>query len=77
MTRHIFIWGWLRIFLGITQTVLAATGVLMFFTVGSRPITLIVVGGALTAAIISRLLYKGKSDNMGAESTDKAVDDVK
>lgn len=77
MTRHIFIWGWLRIFLGITQTVLAATGVLMFFTVGSRPMTLIVVGGALTATIISRLLYKGKSDNMGSEPTDKAVDDVK
>ncbi|KAB8333637.1 hypothetical protein SD80_012655 [Scytonema tolypothrichoides VB-61278] len=62
MTGHVFIWGWLRIFLGITQTVLAATGVLMFLSVGSRPITLIVIGGALSATIISRLLYKGKSD---------------
>ncbi len=77
MTRHIFIWGWLRIFLGITQTVLAATGVLMFLTVGSRPITLIVVGGALTATIISRLLYKGRSDPMLSDPTNKALDDVK
>lgn len=77
MTRHIFIWGWLRVFLGITQTVLAATGVLMFLTVGSRPITLIVVGGALTATIISRLLYKGKSDPMLSDANDEALNEPK
>lgn len=62
MMRHKLIWGWLRILLGVIQTSLAAAGIWMLLTVGSRPVTLIVVGGALTATIISRLIYKGWSD---------------
>ncbi len=62
MARHTFIWGWVRIFLGVIQTSLAAAGIWLLLTVGSRPITLIVVGGALTATIISRFIYKVRSD---------------
>lgn len=77
MTRHTLIWGWLRVFLGIMQTSLAAAGVFMLLTVGTRPVTLIVVGGALTATLMSRLIYQGRSDTMMEETKGKASDEVK
>lgn len=77
MTRHTLIWGWLRVVLGMMQTSLAAAGVFMLLTVGTRPVTLIVVGGALTATMISRSIYKGRSDPMMEETKGKASDEVR
>ena len=77
MTRHNLIWGWLRILLGVMQTSLAAAGIWMLLTIGSRPVTLIVVGGALTATIISRLIYKGRSDPALSDTKGEVTGEVK
>jgi hypothetical protein len=60
--RHKLIWGWLRLFLGFAQMSLVAMGVGVFLTVGLHWITYVFVIAATVATIISRLLYRGKSD---------------
>lgn len=77
MTRHTIIWGWLRVFLGLMQTSLAVAGILMLLTIGSRPITLVVVGGALTATIISRLIYKDRSNPALSDTKGEVPGEVK
>ncbi|MBW4626515.1 MAG: hypothetical protein KME49_13700 [Brasilonema octagenarum HA4186-MV1] len=76
MTRHTLIWGYLRLFLGVMQTSLAAAAILMVVNVGVRPITVIVATSALTATVISRLIYKGKPDPMIEGNKDKVLDKV-
>ncbi len=51
--------------------------VFMLLTVGTRPVTLIMVGDALTATLMSRLIYQGRSDPMMEETKGKASDEVK
>lgn len=61
-TRHKFIWGWLRLFLGFVQMSLAAASVGALFAVGVRPVTLVFVICATATALNSRLLYHGRRD---------------
>lgn len=60
VTRQKIVWGWLRVFLGITQMSLAAATLGALLTVGTRPVTWALAGGTVTALVISRLLYRGR-----------------
>jgi hypothetical protein len=61
-TRHKFVWGWLRLFLGWAQMSLAILGGAFLLVVGIRPITWAFVIAAATATIASRLMYRGRKD---------------
>ena len=61
-TRHRFVWGWLRLFLGWAQMSLAAAGLGALLTAGNHPVTWAFVIGATVATVISRLLYHGRPD---------------
>lgn len=60
--RHKIIWGWLRLFLGCAQVLLAAGSVGALITIGLHPMTWAFGMAATTATIISRLLYHGGPD---------------
>lgn len=60
--RHKFIWGGLRLFLGVTQMTLALVGLGLLLTAGFRPITWIFIAAAAIVTITSRLIYKGCPD---------------
>ena len=62
VTRHKLIWGWLRLFLGFAQMALVAMSVGALTAVGLHWITYMFVGAATVAALLSRLLYRGKPD---------------
>ncbi len=62
MTQHTLIWGWLRLFLGMTQITFSTAAVVILLTIGLRPIVIIVVASGLIATIISHLIYQGQSD---------------
>ena len=59
--RHKLVWGWLRLLLGTAQMMLSVMGVVALVRLGLHPTTLILVGCASTATLISRLLYRGKA----------------
>lgn len=63
-SRHKFIWGWLRLFLGWLQMSLAATGVLLLVAIGLRPLTLVVFAATVLATVTSLLLYRRRPDPM-------------
>lgn len=58
--KRLLIWGWLRWFLGIAQMSLSMAGALVLVAEGMRPLTWILCAGATAAAVISRLLYRGR-----------------
>lgn len=61
-TRHKVVWGGLRFFLGLAQMWLAIAGVTLLVMVGLQTVTVVVVIAATVAAVISRLLYRGRPD---------------
>ena len=61
-TRHRLKWGWLRLFLAILQLSLAPMALGSLIMVGLRPVTWILIFGATMAMVVSRLLYRGRSD---------------
>lgn len=61
-SRHKILWGWLRLFLGSAQVLLAAGSVGAVITIGLHPVTWAFGMAATTATIISRLLYHGCPD---------------
>jgi hypothetical protein len=58
--REKLVWGWLRLFLGITQMMLVALSLGLLLTTGLKPTTYAVIAGATLATVISRLLYRGR-----------------
>jgi len=61
-TRHKLIWGWLRALLGIAQMSLVVSSAILLFSVGLRPFTYACVIAATMLTVISRILYRGRSD---------------
>jgi hypothetical protein len=61
-TRHAFIWGWLRMALGIGQMSVALVSVITLIAVGFQPITYALVALATALTLLSRILYKGRKD---------------
>lgn len=62
MKRHAFIWGWLRMALGIGQMSFAAVSIITLIAVGLRPLTYALAAVATCLAVISRILYRGRKD---------------
>jgi len=60
-----FVWGWLRLVLGIAQMTLAITTFGMFLIVGFHPITWILFAVTTTLLIVSRILYRGRKGPNG------------
>lgn len=56
--RTKFVESWLRVFLGTVQIVWATTALTLLLTIGQEPITWVFVVSAITATLISRLLYR-------------------
>ncbi len=56
------IWGWLRLFLGVVQMVLATACVGLLFTLGLHLTTSMFFAEATAATIISRLVCHGHAD---------------
>lgn len=61
-TRHKIIWGWLRLFPAVLQLALAPLAVGAWLVVGLGRLTWLLVIGATTATVTSRLIYHGKKD---------------
>ena len=61
--------GWLRLFLGILQMMLATAAITLLLTMGLVPITCALVGGATAATIISRLLYSKRREHRSASKS--------
>jgi hypothetical protein len=61
-TKHKLKWGWLRLFLALVQISLVPMAVGSLLTLGLHPLTWFCVLTATSAAIVSRLLYRGQSD---------------
>lgn len=59
-TRHKFTEGWLRIFLGTLQIILAGATALLWVSGASERLVWILAGAALLAVIVSRMLYRSK-----------------
>ena len=57
------VWGWLRLFLGLAQMLLASAGLGLLLTVGLHPITYLLVIAATAMALAGRLLYRGRPDS--------------
>jgi hypothetical protein len=62
-TRRKFVWGGLRLFLGITQMTLALVGLGLMLMVGFRPVTWIFFAAAKIVTITSLLIYKRRPDH--------------
>jgi hypothetical protein len=60
-TWHIFVWGWLRLFLGFVQVSLSAASFALLLTIGLHPLTWVFFAVATGATITSRLLYHGRT----------------
>ena len=60
-----FVWGWLRLVLGIAQMTLAITTFGLFLLVGFRPVTWIFFAVTTTLMILSRILYRGRKGPKG------------
>ena len=54
-----FVWGWLRLILGMAQMTLAMTTAGLFLLVGFRPVTWIFLAIVTLLTIASRLLCHG------------------
>lgn len=68
--RHKLIWGWLRFFLAFAQISLVPMAVGAGLAVGPWRITWMFIIGATVAAVISRLIYRGRKDpNLEAPRT--------
>jgi len=62
VTKHKLIWGWLRLMLAFLQISFVGASVGALLAVGLRPVTFLFLGLATTAAAISLLIYRGRSD---------------
>jgi hypothetical protein len=64
------VWGWVRLFLGFAQIALVGMGAGALFTVGLKPITLILVIAATSLSVISRVIYRGCRSQNATKLTD-------
>lgn len=55
-----FLWGWFRLFLGLSQMALVSGSLGSLFVVGLHPITIGLVSAATILTLLSRVLYGGK-----------------
>jgi hypothetical protein len=58
-TRQKWVWGWLRLALGLLQMAFAVAGVGALLALGMHWLTYLSVGIATGATVASRLLYRG------------------
>jgi hypothetical protein len=59
-TRNVVVWGWFRLFLGLTQMMMASAAILSFFARGMVWQTCVLAGLGLGTSILSRWLYRGR-----------------
>lgn len=59
-TREKFVWGWLRLVLGVGQMTLAIATVGLLFLVGFRALTWVFLAITTVLTITSRVLYHGR-----------------
>lgn len=59
-TRNVLVWGWFRLFLGLTQMLTASGAILSFFARGMVWQTCFLVGLGLGTSFLSRWLYQGR-----------------
>lgn len=59
-TRNKWVWGWLRLALGLVQMTFATAGVGALLALGMHWLTYLSVAIATAATVVSRLLYAGK-----------------
>ena len=59
-TRQKFIWGWLRLILGVGQMTLALATAGLLFLVGLHAVTWIFLATTMILTITSRVLYHGR-----------------
>ena len=64
-TKQRFVWGWLRLVLGIAQMTLAIATFGLFLLAGFRPITWILFAVTTVLLIVSRTLYRGRKGPSG------------
>ena len=60
-----FVWGWLRLVLGIAQVTLAIATFGLFLLVGFHPVTWILFTVTTVLLIVSRILYRGRKGPNG------------
>lgn len=60
--KDVVIWGWLRLLLAALQVGLSGAAVFALFAVGLEGETWILVGAAMAATCVSRILYGGRRD---------------
>lgn len=61
-TRHTFVWGWLRMALGIGQMSFVTVSVIALLVVGFQRSTYILLAIATGLTVTSRILYRGEKD---------------
>lgn len=59
-TRQKFVWGWLRLILGVGQMTLAIATVGLLFLIGLHALTWIFLAITTILTITSRVLYRGR-----------------
>lgn len=59
-TSEVWMWGWLRLILGLLQISFSAAGATALLTIGFRPLTWVFTAGATATTITSLLLYHGQ-----------------
>ena len=60
-SRRRLVWGWLRLGLGICQTILAPAALVLLLTIGLQPVTWVVIALALVPLLASMVLYRSRS----------------
>lgn len=58
--KEVVVWGWLRLILGTAQIGLSAAAVVALFAIGLEPETWVLIGAAMAATCLSRILYRGR-----------------
>jgi hypothetical protein len=62
-----FVWGWLRLVLGITQITFSVWSVVLIVRDGLQPKTGIVIGLGFLALALSRWIYRGRARPPGPQ----------
>lgn len=68
-TRAVFVWGWLRLVLGVMQMGFSLAALIRLAEGNLDSITWLLAGAACAATLISRLAYRGMPQSTAQQHT--------